>query len=129
MQARWKTAVPASTSGTAPSRPNSDGMWTVNPASRTQRLKRATCGLMPGISVMTITAGPDPATYTFLVTPSSVISRAVKPSSLSSSFMFRLDIHTPCTFAARDSASGDGIARARRAHVPDDYASVAPAGR
>ena len=30
----------------------------MKPASRTQRLKRATCGLMPGISVITITAGP-----------------------------------------------------------------------
>ena len=30
----------------------------MKPASRTQRAKRATCGLMPGISVMTITAGP-----------------------------------------------------------------------
>ena len=36
-------------------------MYTVNPASRTHRLKRATCGLMPGISVMTTTAGPTPA--------------------------------------------------------------------
>ena len=41
----------------------------MNPASRTQRAKRATCGLMPGISLMTITAGPEPATYTRLVTP------------------------------------------------------------
>ena len=63
-------AVPSSTAGTAPSRPNSDGMYTLNPASRTQRLKRATCGLMPGISVMTITAGPAPATCTTFVTPS-----------------------------------------------------------
>jgi hypothetical protein len=37
-------------------------MYTVKPALRTQRLKRATCGLMPGISAMTITAGPVPAT-------------------------------------------------------------------
>ena len=30
---------------------------------------------MPGISVITITAGPLPATWTTLVTPSSVICR------------------------------------------------------
>ena len=75
MHARCRTAPPSSTCGTAPSRPNSDGMYTLNPASRTQRLKRATCGLMPGISVITITAGPLPATCTSLVTPSSVIER------------------------------------------------------
>jgi len=84
--------VPSSTVGTAPSRPNSDGMYTVNPASRTQRLKRATCGLMPGISVMTITAGPAPATCTTFVMPSSVISRGTKSSSGSSSFMDRVGI-------------------------------------
>ena len=65
--ARWKMAVPSSAPGTAPSRPNSEGMYTVNPASLTQRLKRATCGLMPGISVMTITAGPVPVTCTTFV--------------------------------------------------------------
>jgi hypothetical protein len=37
--------------------------------------KRATCGLMPGISVMTITAGPVPAACTTFVTASRVIER------------------------------------------------------
>lgn len=48
--------------GGAPSSPNRWGMKTVKPASRTQRANRATWGLMPGISVITITAGPLPAT-------------------------------------------------------------------
>ena len=56
----------------------------MNPASITHRAKRATCGLMPGISVITITAGPVPAISTFLVTPSNVMSRVMKSSSLSS---------------------------------------------
>ena len=60
--ARRSTATPSSTPGTAPSRPNSDGRYTVKPASRTHRPNRATCGLIPGISGMTITAGPLPAT-------------------------------------------------------------------
>jgi hypothetical protein len=60
-----------------------------NPASRTQRAKRATSGLIPGISLMTMTAGPLPATCTRLATPSNVISRGVKSSSGSSCFMLR----------------------------------------
>ena len=62
IQARRKTVAPSSAEATAPSRPNSEGMYTAKPASRTQRAKRATWGLMPGISVITITAGPLPAT-------------------------------------------------------------------
>jgi hypothetical protein len=93
--ARRNVALPSSTAGTPPSRPNSDGMYTVNPASRTQRLKRATCGLIPGISVMTITAGPAPATWTIFVTPSRVTSRCWKSSSGSSSFMLRFGTVEP----------------------------------
>ena len=61
----------------------------VKPASRTQRAKRATCGLMPGISAITITAGPLPATWTRLMTPLSVMSRCEKSSKGSSAFMLR----------------------------------------
>jgi len=32
-----------------------------NPASQTQRARRATWGVMPGLSDITITAGPEPA--------------------------------------------------------------------
>jgi hypothetical protein len=63
-------AIASSASGSAPSRPNSDGIHTVKPASRTQRAKRARCGLMPGISGITITAGPLPATWTIFERPS-----------------------------------------------------------
>ena len=55
-------ALRDATRGGAPSSPNRWGMKTVKPASRTQRANRATWGLMPGISVITITAGPLPAT-------------------------------------------------------------------
>ena len=44
-----------------PSRPNSDGIHTVNPFPTTTRAKSATLGVTPGISAMTITAGPEPA--------------------------------------------------------------------
>jgi hypothetical protein len=63
----------------------------VKPASRTQRPKRATCGLIPGISVITITAGPLPDTNTFAM-PFNVISRAAKSSSASSLFTDRVSI-------------------------------------
>ena len=43
-QARLNTAMPSSTCGTAPSRPNSDGMYTVKPASRTQRRSERRAG-------------------------------------------------------------------------------------
>src|SRR5690242_16626756 len=41
---------------------------------------------------MTMTAGPEPVTYTRLATPSSVISRRAKSSSGSSSLMRRGDM-------------------------------------
>src|SRR5262245_30967494 len=47
---------------------------------------------MPGISAMTITAGPEPSTYTRLATPASVISRRLKSSSGSSSVTLRPDM-------------------------------------
>jgi hypothetical protein len=47
---------------------------------------------MPGISVITITAGPLPATWTVFVTPSKVTMRGSKSSSGSSSFMLRFVI-------------------------------------
>jgi hypothetical protein len=47
---------------------------------------------MPGISVITITPGPAPATSTALVTPSSVISRRWKSPSGSSCFIDRFGI-------------------------------------
>src|SRR5260221_10958652 len=56
-------------------------MYTLKPASRTHRAKRATCGVMPGISVMTMTAGPSPATKTRFARSRSVTSRASKSSS------------------------------------------------
>ena len=43
-----------------PGSPNSTGMTTVNPASITRRANVMTAGVMPGISAMTITAGPSP---------------------------------------------------------------------
>src|ERR1700754_2207046 len=63
-------------------------MYTVKPASRTQRAKRATCGLMPGTSGITITAGPVPDTWTILVVSFSVILRGWKSSSGSYSSRF-----------------------------------------
>ena len=36
-------------------------MKTVNPRSTTRRANSATLGVMPGISAITITAGPSPA--------------------------------------------------------------------
>ena len=47
---------------------------------------------MPGISVITMTAGLAPATCTALVTPSRAISRRVKSSSGSSCLMDRFGI-------------------------------------
>src|SRR3954462_9533849 len=44
---------------------------------------------MPGISVITMTAGPDPATWTRLLASFKLMSRATKSSSGSSTFMLR----------------------------------------
>jgi hypothetical protein len=43
-----------------PGVPNSDGMYTVNPASTTRRPNAITSGCRPGTSWITITAGPVP---------------------------------------------------------------------
>ncbi|SHZ99824.1 Uncharacterised protein [Mycobacteroides abscessus subsp. abscessus] len=45
-------------------------MTAVQPISATLRAKSATLGLIPGISAMTITAGPLPFRNTILVSPS-----------------------------------------------------------
>src|SRR4029453_1724648 len=78
-----------------PGWPNRFGIQTVNPASRTKRAKRATCGVIPGISVITITAGPRPATNTSLVWPWSVIWRRSKSESASGSARFCSAISPP----------------------------------
>ena len=63
-----------------------------NPASRTIRAKRATWAEIPGISAITITAGPLPATYTRLVRPSSVMLRFSKSASSSRSVIFGVEV-------------------------------------
>ena len=52
-----------------PGSPKSTGIRTVQPSSRTRRARPATSGVMPGISAMTITAGPSPLRYTSWLTP------------------------------------------------------------
>src|SRR5262245_5870056 len=66
-----------------PGSPKSEGILTLNPASRTRRPKSATSGVIPGISWITITAGPDPARYTDRVVPACVNVISVKPSRAS----------------------------------------------
>jgi hypothetical protein len=88
-QVRLNVAIDSSASGSAPSRPNSDGIHTVKPASRTQRAKRARCGLMPGVSGIPITAGPRPPTCTVRDMASMSIRRGVKSSNGSGSVSLR----------------------------------------
>src|SRR5215217_4994857 len=64
-----------------PGVPNSDGMRTLNPASTTRCANATTCGCRPGISWITITAGPRPPAYTGRVRPSYVNVDARKPGS------------------------------------------------
>jgi hypothetical protein len=104
-QARSKTRRPSSAVGAAPSRPNRLGIHGRRPASRTQRANRATRGLMPGISAMTTTVGPEPATWTRLVAPSGVTSRGSK------------------------SSRGSSTSRSRRAAVPLPSRPRPPRGR
>ena len=70
MRSRLPTARPvsakapgrASFAGSSPSTPNSDGTNTVQPAAATRRANEATSGVIPGISAITMTAGPLPVT-------------------------------------------------------------------
>src|SRR5262249_20617068 len=67
------SALPAS------GEPNRTGAYTRNPASHTQRQKRASVGVKPYTSWMTITPGPlAPVSRTGLVLPSRVMSRLEK---------------------------------------------------
>src|SRR5580700_1399181 len=73
---------------------------------------------MPGISAMTITAGPEPATCTVLPTPPMVISRCVKSSRLSSWVRSRLAMECPwrdlprrCSWAILGASVGFDIIR------------------
>ena len=61
--------------------PNSDGMYTVNPASTTRRPNAIASGCKPGTSWITITAGPLPARNTGRLVPSCVNVDSAKPSS------------------------------------------------
>ncbi|SKV62567.1 Uncharacterised protein [Mycobacteroides abscessus subsp. massiliense] len=63
-------------------------MTAVQPMSATLRAKLATFGVIPGISAITITAGPLPFLNTILVSPSCVKVPASK-SRRSSSAMGR----------------------------------------
>jgi hypothetical protein len=67
--------------GSRPASPKTSGIATVKPASTTRCAKAATLGVMPGISLITTTPGPDPARYTVRVEPLNVNSVFVKPSS------------------------------------------------
>ena len=64
--------------GSAPGSPKSTGSTTVQPRSTTRRAKSATAGVMPGISAMTMTAGPSPLRYTVRVVPAWVNAVTVK---------------------------------------------------
>ncbi len=64
-----------------PGTPKSDGKTAVNPASITRRANASTSGVMPGISSMTMTAGPLPARYTVRVKPPYAIADSLNPSS------------------------------------------------
>ena len=75
---------------------------------------------MPGISVITITAGPVPATYTIFVTPSRVIARRSKSSSGSSSFMLRFTV-VSSSFHAHDRRADRAAAASGR---NDDLRSI-----
>src|SRR3954452_8409765 len=68
------------TDPSGPASPNMSGIATVKPASTTRCANAATFGVMPGISLMTTTPGPDPARYPVRVEPLWVNSDVVKPS-------------------------------------------------
>jgi hypothetical protein len=65
----------------APGSPNRCGRTTLSPRSATRRPNAATRGVMPGTSLMTTTAGPDPVRNTALVLPSAVNVDCSYPSS------------------------------------------------
>src|SRR2546421_3040839 len=68
-----------------PGSPNTWGSTAVSPVSATRRANPATAGVMPGISLMTTTAGPSPLRKTVRVLPSWVNSPRMKSSSGSAS--------------------------------------------
>ena len=67
LRARLDRRYPAV--GLRPGVPNSDGRTAVQPISATARPKSATRGVMPGISAMTMTAGPSPVRSTVREVP------------------------------------------------------------
>ena len=71
-------------SGSRPGVPKRCGNATVQPNASTRRANSTTFGVMPGISAITITAGPLPARNTSRVLPSKVKVVLSNPSSTSS---------------------------------------------
>ncbi len=60
MQAGPNALSMAEAEGSAPGRPKRCGITAVQPMEVTRRANSATWGVMPGISAITITAGPEP---------------------------------------------------------------------
>src|SRR5258708_2494112 len=86
---------------------------------------------MPGISAITITPGPEPATYTRLALPSSVISRRATSSSGSSSFRVRTAIAVVLEsfFQGREDGSALGLQQSHEKLGRLRVAGVAPPPR
>ncbi len=72
--------------GARPGSPKRCGSTAVQPAAATRRANVATCGVMPGISLITITAGPLPTRKMSRRFPSASNESLVKPSSASCHF-------------------------------------------
>ena len=68
--------------GSRPGSPKSTGSTAVHPIAATRPANSSTFGVIPGISAITITAGPDPGRRTSRVTPSWVnVPRSKPPRS------------------------------------------------
>jgi len=76
--------------GSRPGSPNSTGSTAEQPIPATMRANASTFGVIPGISAITITAGPVPAEYTTRSTPSCSNTERVKPASAASSLISHL---------------------------------------
>ena len=70
--------------GARPGSPKRLGRTAVHPAAATRRPNSATRGVIPGISLITITAGPEPVRKTSRRLPSASKESLVKPASVAS---------------------------------------------
>src|SRR3954454_7410162 len=96
--------------------PNRWGITTVQPSATTSSENAITSSVMPGISEITTTPGPDPLRYVGWVTPLAVCWPSSQPSMALTRRQYPGIRHRPARRLGPDHSVTDGAAVTRHSH-------------